>query len=82
MRNISQAILIIIVFYSLSFAQVTQETGGLQGIETPINPEEYVVMPGDNLLVTIMGKNTYSYNTFVTYEGKMTINIPMAQITE
>ncbi|MDH5185570.1 MAG: SLBB domain-containing protein [candidate division WOR-3 bacterium] len=82
MRNISQAILIIIIFYSLSFAQVTQETGGLQGIETPINPEEYVVMPGDNLLVTIMGKNTYSYNTFVTYEGKMTINIPMAQITE
>lgn len=67
---------------SLSLAQVTKNpTIELIGVEGPIIAEKYVLMPGDNLLVTIIGKTTYSYSTFVTYEGKVTINIPMVGIT-
>jgi protein involved in polysaccharide export with SLBB domain len=73
----------IIIFSSLSFAQPKPSTEiGLPGVETPIISEKYIVMPGDNLLVTIIGKTTYSYTTIVTYEGRVTINIPMAQIME
>jgi len=49
----------------------------LVGVESPIISEKYVVMPGDKLLVTVTGGMTYSYETWVTYEGKVTINVPM-----
>jgi protein involved in polysaccharide export with SLBB domain len=48
-------------------------TSELIGVEAPIISEEYVLMPGDNLLVTLKGKVNYSYNTWVTYEGKIQI---------
>ena len=84
MRNLFlEFICFIIIISSLSFAQVKPGTEvGLPGVETPIISEKYIVMPGDNLLVTIIGKTTYSYTTIVTYEGRVTINIPMAQIME
>lgn len=47
----------------------------LIGVEAPIISEEYILMPGDNLLVTIKGKVNYSYNTWVTYEGKIQVVI-------
>ncbi|MEO0092121.1 MAG: SLBB domain-containing protein [candidate division WOR-3 bacterium] len=47
------------------------------GLESPIISEEYKLFPGDGLLVTITGKTNYSYHTTVTYEGKVTINIPV-----
>ncbi len=69
------------LFVSLTFAQIL--TGSApQAVETTITAEKYVLMPGDELVVTIIGKTTYSYSTSVTYDGKVTINIPMAQITE
>lgn len=48
----------------------------LVGVESPIISETYVLMPGDKLLVTVTGSVTYSYSAWVTYEGKLTINMP------
>ncbi|MEO0080161.1 MAG: SLBB domain-containing protein, partial [candidate division WOR-3 bacterium] len=48
----------------------------LVGVESPIISESYVLMPGDRLLVTVSGSISYSYNAWVTYEGKVTINMP------
>ncbi len=45
----------------------------LIGVEAPIISEEYILMPGDNLLITIKGKVNYSYASWVTYEGKIQI---------
>ncbi len=45
----------------------------LIGVEAPIISEEYILMPGDNLLITIKGKVNYSYTSWVTYEGKIQI---------
>ncbi len=52
----------------------------MSGLEEPIVPEEYVLMPGDSLLITITGATNYSYMTGLTYEGKVTINIPVASM--
>ncbi len=46
------------------------------GVETPIISERYVLMPGDGLLITVTGGITYSYDAVITYEGKITIQIP------
>ena len=48
----------------------------LVGVENPIISETYVLMPDDEVLVTITGGVTYSYETRITYEGKMTVNLP------
>jgi len=53
----------------------------LEGVEGPIISETYVVMPGDKLLVTISGAAAYSYETWVTYEGKVTLNMPVSSYT-
>lgn len=50
----------------------------LVGVESPIISEKYVLMPGDKLLVTVTGSVTYSYESWVTYEGKVMISIPAA----
>ncbi len=49
----------------------------LVGVESPIISETYILMPGDQLLVTVVGGVTYSYESMVTYEGKVTINLPL-----
>lgn len=51
----------------------------LVGVESPIISEQYVLMPGDKLLVTVGGGMTYSYESWVTYEGKLTVNIPVSE---
>lgn len=70
------------MFLSLAiFTQITAPSGseasGVVGIESPIISEQYYLLPGDGLLVTITGKTNYSYNAYVTYEGKITISIPV-----
>jgi protein involved in polysaccharide export with SLBB domain len=63
--------------------QVTPPTGGIEfpttllGVESPIIAEQYSLLPGDGLLVTVTGKTNYSYSALVTYEGKVTINMPV-----
>jgi len=53
---------------------------GIPGLERPIISEEYILMPGDKILITITGATNYSYTTDVTYEGKVTINMPVASL--
>jgi protein involved in polysaccharide export with SLBB domain len=48
----------------------------LTGVEAPIISETYILEPGDQLLVTINGSVAYSYYAWITYEGKLTIQIP------
>ncbi len=49
----------------------------LIGVESPIISDQYILMPGDRLLVTVGGRVVFSYQTTVTYEGKVTINLPV-----
>jgi len=50
----------------------------LVGVESPIISDKYVLMPGDRLLVTLQGSVTYSYDAWVTYEGKINVSIPVS----
>jgi protein involved in polysaccharide export with SLBB domain len=50
----------------------------LTGVEAPIISEAYILMPGDQVLVTIGGSVTYSYAAGVGYEGRIGINIPVS----
>ncbi len=52
----------------------------IEGLEKPIVSEEYVLMPGDLILITITGATNYSYSSGVTYEGKVTIRIPVTSV--
>ncbi|MEO0124284.1 MAG: SLBB domain-containing protein [candidate division WOR-3 bacterium] len=61
------------------FAQSNSPTTSF-GLDKPIISEEYTLMPGDSLLVTITGSTNYSYKTGITYEGKITINMPVASL--
>lgn len=52
----------------------------LVGVESPIISDQYILMPGDRLLVTVRGKVTFSYQTVITYEGKITVNLPVGPL--
>ncbi len=52
----------------------------MSGLDKPIISDEYILMPGDSLLITITGGTNYSYVTGVTYEGKVTINMPVTSM--
>jgi len=54
----------------------------LVGVESPIISEEYVLMPGDKLMVTVTGSVTYSYDAWVTYEGKIFVSIPSIGVAD
>lgn len=58
--------------------QLGEQTSGI--LEKPIVSEDYILMPGDTLLITIAGATNYSYNTGITYEGKIAINVPVGNI--
>jgi len=49
----------------------------LVGVESPIISDKYVLMPGDRLLVTVQGGVAYSYDAWITYEGKINVSIPV-----
>jgi len=52
----------------------------IQEYPKPVVSDEYMLMPGDSLLVTITGAANYSYITGVTYEGKVTLNMPVTSV--
>jgi protein involved in polysaccharide export with SLBB domain len=56
------------------------EIGALGGLEKPIVSEEYILMPGDSILVTITGSTNYSYITGITFEGKVLIQVPVSSM--
>jgi len=49
-------------------------------LERPIVSSEYILMPGDNILIIITGAINYSYRAGITYEGRVAINIPVQSI--
>lgn len=86
MKNTITALFICCFLFVTSFSLYAQEaeqstTPNLEhvpGFEKPIiTAEEYILMPGDSVLVTITGATNYSYITAITLEGKITINIPV-----
>jgi protein involved in polysaccharide export with SLBB domain len=54
----------------------------LPGVESPIISDQYYLAPGDRLQVTVQGSVAYSYETVVTYEGKVDISIPVGEKVE
>jgi protein involved in polysaccharide export with SLBB domain len=65
----------------VSETQGTSDTNQIIPYPKPVvSDEEYMLMPGDSLLVTITGAANYSYITGVTFEGKLTLNTPVASI--
>jgi protein involved in polysaccharide export with SLBB domain len=52
----------------------------MSDLPKPVVSEDYMLMPGDSLLITIAGATNYSYITGVTYEGKITLNMPVASL--
>lgn len=67
------------LFTPYIFAQEIGEQN-IAGLERPIVSEDYILMPGDTLLITIAGATNYSYNAGITYEGKIAINVPVGNI--
>jgi protein involved in polysaccharide export with SLBB domain len=61
-------------------AGTTTQDMGMSGLEKPIVSEEYILMPGDSILITITGATNYSYVTGITFEGKTTINVPVTSM--
>jgi len=50
------------------------------GLEKPVVSDEYILMPGDSILVTITGATNYSYLTGITFEGKVLIEVPVSSM--
>lgn len=69
-----------VVNAQINDAGVSSTDISMGGLEKPIISEQYILMPGDSLLVTITGSTNYSYTTGVTYEGKVTINMPVTSM--
>ncbi len=65
------------LFSGLCFSQQPAETN-IAVLDKPVISEEYNLMPGDTILVTVSGSTNYSYTTAITYEGKVVINVPVA----
>jgi protein involved in polysaccharide export with SLBB domain len=83
MKKTFTMLLLFLAFFSV--AQDTKSEIAPSNIEMmaypkPVVTDQYILMPGDSLLVTITGATNYSYITGVTYEGKMTLNMPVASV--
>ena len=85
MKRILSPLTIITILAILSMVNAQTDMSGspstditMSGLDKPIISEEYILMPGDRLLVTITGATNYSYTANITYEGKLTIEIPVS----
>lgn len=56
----------------------TQEIG--EGLERPIVSDDYLLHPGDSLMVIISGRTHFSFVTLVAPEGKIFLQIPSETI--
>jgi len=78
--------LFITLFPIILLAQQTGAVGftttpvGIVGLEKPVVGEEYVLMPGDLLLVTVGGPMSYAYTAYVSPEGKLPLRVPVSTI--
>lgn len=75
-------IFLILICVSTSTAEKKglPDPGQESSFPKPVVSEDYVLMPGDSLLVTITGATNYSYISAVTFEGKITLNMPVASM--
>lgn len=75
--------MVVLTFFSALYAQTGQAEMDITmgGLDKPIISDEYILMPGDSLLITITGSTNYSYITGVTFEGKVTINMPVTSMS-
>ncbi len=87
MKRILFPLTIIIILAISSMVSAQTDVSGspstditMSGLDKPIISEEYILMPGDKLLVTITGATNYSYTTGITYEGKAMIRIPVTSM--
>lgn len=87
MKRILFPLTIIIILAISSMVSAQTDVSGspstditMSGLDKPIISEEYILMPGDKLLVTITGATNYSYTTDITYEGKAMIRIPVTSM--
>ncbi|UCD06419.1 MAG: SLBB domain-containing protein [candidate division WOR-3 bacterium] len=84
MKNITLMAIALIAITAQFAPAETQATPDIeQEITFPkpiVSEDEYILMPGDSLLVTITGAANYSYVTGVTFEGKLTLNMPVATL--
>jgi protein involved in polysaccharide export with SLBB domain len=55
---------------------LTQSQTITEGLERPIVSDDYVLHPGDSLMVIVSGRTHFSYITFVSPEGKLFLQIP------
>jgi protein involved in polysaccharide export with SLBB domain len=55
---------------------LTQSQTLTEGLERPIVSDDYVLHPGDSLMVIVSGRTHFSYITFVSPEGKIFLQIP------
>jgi protein involved in polysaccharide export with SLBB domain len=63
-------------------ATTPAESQVLVGVESPVISENYVLMPGDRLYVTVTGGVTYTYEGWVTYDGKLPLSLPEVGIVD
>ncbi len=70
----------IVLFMILAMSLITGEETSVSELPNPVVTEDYILMPGDSVLVTITGATNYSYITGITYEGKVTLNMPVASV--
>src|SRR5512137_898030 len=64
----------------LSAQSAPTAPASVTGLDKPIISEEYFLMPGDSILITVSGGTNYSYSAFVTFEGKVIIKIPVSSM--
>jgi protein involved in polysaccharide export with SLBB domain len=67
-----------VLFMILMMSLVNAEEASASELPNPVVTEDYILMPGDSVLITITGATNYSYITGITYEGKLTLNMPVA----
>ena len=65
---------------SLTAPATAAAPASITGLDKPIISDEYFLMPGDSILITVSGATNYSYSAFVTYEGKVFIRIPVSNM--
>jgi len=69
-----------VILFAQSAATAPTAPASVTGLDKPIISEEYFLMPGDSILITVSGATNYSYSAFVTYEGKVVIRIPVSSM--
>jgi protein involved in polysaccharide export with SLBB domain len=74
-----KSLLFLLPVYLLGQTSVTAPAA-ISSPDKPIISEEYFLMPGDSIMITVSGATNYSYTAIVTFEGKIFIKIPVSSM--